>query len=160
MKQKIVITSLDTARFTCPECKKQKVMQLSPYHIKKQETEVRCKCICGHVSGVILERSDESIQQTQLLGTFMSKDRIQCSGKMVIKKLNSRGIMFKTNIEQNIIPGLQLFLEFVLDDAKQSIVQKDVRVKAKKGKYLSAEFVSNEHDDNLGPYLSFNKLFV
>ena len=39
-----------------------------------------------------------------------------------------------TNIEQNILPGLKLFLEFVLDDAKQSIVKKEVVVKAKNGK--------------------------
>ena len=160
MEQIVMIDSLDTARFACPVCHQEKVMQLSAYRIKRRQTRVKCKCRCGHTYGVILEKTIESIQKTQLLGTFISKGNMRCSGKMIIKKLNSKGIMLKTNIEQNILPGLKLFLEFVLDDAKQSIVKKEVVVKAKKGKYLSAEFLSNEHYDNLGPYLFFNKLYV
>ncbi len=160
MEQKILIDSLDTARFACPECNRGKTMQLSGHNIIKRVTKVRCKCRCGHTYMVTLEKIAESIQKTQLLGTFISKGQIRCSGKMIIKKLNSKGIMLKTNIEQNMIPGLKLFLEFVLDDAKQSIVKKEVVVKAKKGKYLSAEFLSEEHYDNLGPYLFFNKLYI
>ncbi len=38
------------------------------------------------------------------------------------------------------------------------IIQK--MIKAKQGKYLSAEFTSSEHSDNLGPYLFFNKLYI
>nr|NJM01210.1 hypothetical protein [Desulfobacula sp.] len=55
---------------------------------------------------------------------------------------------------------MRLFLEFVLDDAKQSIVQKEVVVKAKNGKYLTAEFTSDLHEDNLGPYLFLNRLYI
>ncbi len=160
MEQKILIDSLDTARFACPECNREKNMQLSQYSIKKHTTKVKCKCRCGHTYLVVLEKKIESIQDTQLLGTYLSKGGIKCSGKMIIKRLNSKGILIRTNIEQSILPGLKLFLEFVLDDAKQSIVKKEVVVKAKKGKYLSAEFTSEEHYDNLGPYLFFNKLYI
>lgn len=160
MKQRIPIDSLDTACFACPICNREKVMQLSEYKIKRLRTRVNCKCRCGHTYEVILEKTVEATQKTQLLGTFISKGNTRCGGKMIIKKLNSRGIMLKTNIEQGILPGLKLFLEFVLDDAKQSIVKKEVVVKAKKGKYLSAEFITEEHYDNLGPYLFFNKLYV
>ncbi len=157
MAQKIYIDSLDTAHFTCPTCNLEKIMQLSEYNLRRTTTKVKCKCKCGHTYMIILKKIMDSIQDTQLLGTFTSKGRIRCSGKMIIKKLNSKGIMLRTNIEQNILPGLKLLLEFVLDDAKQSIVKKEVVVKAIKGKYLSAEFVTKEHDDNLGPYLSSNK---
>ena len=160
MELRILIDSFDTARFACPECHREKSMQLSEYNIERLRTKVKCKCRCGHTYMVILEKKIETIQKTQLLGTFISKKGMKCSGKMIIKKLNSKGLMLKTNIEQNILPGLKLFLEFVLDDAKQSIVKKEVVVKAKKGKYLSAEFTSGEHYDNLGPYLFFNKLNI
>lgn len=160
MEQKILIDSLETAHFACPECDREKIMQLSQYSIKKHRTKVKCKCKCGHTYLVILEKKIESIQDTQLLGTFISNGSTKCSGKMIIKRLNSKGILIRTNIEQGALPGLKLFLEFVLDDAKQSIVKKEVLVKAKKGKYLSAEFTSQEHYDNLGPYLFFNKLYI
>ena len=160
MEQKILIDSLDTAHFACPECNRRKTMQLSQYSIKKHSTKVKCKCKCGHTYLVILEKKIEFMQEKKLLGTFISMGGIKCSGKMIIKKLNNKGILIITNIEQGILPGLKLFLEFVLDDAKQSIVKKEVVVKAKKGRYLSAEFTSQEHADNLGPYLFFNKLYL
>lgn len=160
MEQRVFMDSLDTARFACPECRREKIMQLSAYDIKKHTTRVRLKCKCGHIHIVTLEKMTEAQKSTQLLGTFMAKDRDQLFGKMIIKKLNSKGIMLKTNIEQGILPGLSLFLEFVLDDAKQSIVKKEVVVKAKKGKYLTAEFITNLHDDNLGPYLLNNRLYI
>ncbi|THB73426.1 MAG: hypothetical protein D3926_23685 [Desulfobacteraceae bacterium] len=160
MTQTIRIDSLDTAVFVCPECKKTKVLQLSSYRIEKRRTTVKCKCGCGHASNAILEKQYDHLGETCLLGTFMTRQKTRSKGKMIIKKLNSKGLMLRTNIEQNILPGLKLFLEFVLDDAKQSIVKKEVIVKARKGKYLSAEFTSEEHFDNLGPYLFFNKLNI
>jgi hypothetical protein len=106
---------------------------------------------------VTLEKKIEPIHDTQLLGTFASTNG-ELSGKMIIKKLNSRGLMFRTNIDHNLLPGLRLVLEFVLDDAKQSMVKKAVKVTAKKGRYVTVEFTSHDHQDNLGPYLDFHKL--
>ncbi len=160
MEQTVRIDSLDTAKFACPECKKTKVMQLSEYKVKKDRTRVKCNCRCGHSFKVVLEKKNNSVHETELFGTFVSTGDIRCSGKMIIKKLNSSGILLKTNLEQKVIPGLKLMVEFVLDDAKQSIVKKEVIIKAKQGKYLSANFLSDEHYDNLGPYLFFNKLYV
>jgi hypothetical protein len=160
MEQIVLIDSIDTAKFECPECSRDQIVQLSQYRIRRPKTRVRCKCRCGHTYIVVLTKKLESIQETQLLGTFKSRGKIRCSGKMIIKKLNSRGLMLRTNIEQALLPGLKLFLEFVLDDAKQSIVKKVVIIKAAKGRYLSAEFISSKHYDNLGPYLFSNKLNI
>ncbi len=160
MEQRVFMDSLDTARFVCPKCRREKIMQLSAYNIKKHSTRVRLRCKCGHTRIITLEKLAEAQKSMQLLGTFMVKDRDGVFGKIIIKKLNSNGILLKTNIEQGLLPGLKLFLEFVLDDAKQSIVKKEVVVKAKKGKFLTAEFTSNLHDDNLGPYLFNNRLYI
>jgi len=160
MEQRVFMDGLDTARFACPECGREKIMQLSAYDIQKHTTRVRLKCKCGHSRIIILEKMVEGCKSMPLLGTFTAKGRERVSGKMIIKKLNSKGLMLKTNIEQGIPPGLRLFLEFVLDDAKQSIVKKEVVVKAKNGKYLTAEFTSDLHDDNLGPYLFLNRLYI
>ena len=155
-----MIDNLDTARLSCPACKRAKVLQLSEYKLIKRHTRVKYKCHCGHTYLAILEKRSGPQPETMLAGTFISKGNIRCSGKMIIKRLNDKGITLKTNLEQKIIPGLNLILEFVLDDAKQSIVKKQVRVLARNGKYLTAEFTSEEHYDNLGPYLFFNKLYT
>ncbi|MCP4720829.1 MAG: hypothetical protein GY860_15355 [Desulfobacteraceae bacterium] len=160
MEQKIIIDNLDTARLACPQCKRTKTLQLSEYKLIKRHTRVKYKCNCGHTYIAILEKEFTPPKDTMLAGTFLSKGDPQCSGKMIIKRLNSKGITLKTNVEQTILPGLDLILEFVLDDAKQSIVKKQVRVLARSGRYLTAEFTAAEHSDNLGPYLLFNKLYV
>lgn len=160
MELNALIDNLDAAHFTCPECTREKIMQTSEFGIKARKTKVRYRCRCGHTSMVILEKKHNAVQDTHLLGTFFTKGSYNCKGEMIIKRLNNRGLMLKTNIEQKLLPGLKLFLEFVLDDAKQSIVKKEVVVKAKRGRYLSVEFTSGEHYDNLGPYLFFNKLYT
>jgi len=160
MEQKIIIDNLDTALLTCPMCKKTKTLQLSKCKLVKSRTRVKYKCNCGHVHIIILQKQSRIRQEACLAGTYTSRGDIRCSGKMVVKKLNNKGITLKTNIEQKILPGISLKIEFVLDDVKQSIVNKEVRVLARDGKYLTAEFISKEHYDNLGPYLFFNKLYV
>ena len=84
MEQKVQIDSIDTAKFSCPEYNREKIMQLSQYNITKLKTKVKCKC----------------------------------GGQMIIEKLNSKGLKLRTSIEQSFLPGLKIFLEFVLDDAK------------------------------------------
>lgn len=160
MTQILTIDSLDTAVFVCPECKKTKILQLTSYKVTRPETRVKCKCSCGYTTSVILEKKYLCNKDIRLSGTFVTREKTRISGRMIIKRLNSKGLMLKTNLEQNILPGLKMFLEFVLDDAKQSIVKKEVVVRARQGKYLSAEFTSDEHYDNLGPYLFFNKLYI
>jgi predicted RNA-binding Zn-ribbon protein involved in translation (DUF1610 family) len=160
MEQKIQIDSIDTAKFVCPECHKEKIMQLSQYTITRKNTKVQCKCKCGFSYIAVLTKNMEVIKETRLLGTFSSSEKAKLNGKLIIKKLNNKGLMLKTNTEHSFYQGLKILLEFVLDDAKQSIVKKEVVVKAKKGKYLSAEFITQEHDDNLGPYLSLHKINV
>lgn len=160
MEQRIRIDELDTARLACTHCKRRKILQLSGHKLMKSETRVKYKCTCGQTSYAILEKRRNGERETRLAGTFISTGKQRYAGKMTIKKISSNGITLKTNLEQRITPGLNLLLEFVLDDAKQSIVQKEVRVLAKNGRYLTAEFLSKEHYDNLGPYLFFNKLYV
>lgn len=160
MEQRVKISGLDTARLTCPECRRSKLLQLSEYKLMKRLTRVRFTCSCGHVYFAALEKTAARDKETHLAGTFVSRGQIRCAGKMVVKRLNSRGLTLRTNLEQKLAAGITLMLEFVLDDAKQSVVRKQVKVLAKKGRYLTVAFDEQEHYDNLGPYLFFNKLYV
>ena len=160
MEQRVKISSLDTARLSCPECRRTKTLQLSEYGLIKRNPRVKYTCRCGHTYLATLEKRAGSDKNTNLAGTFTVRNGKRCAGKMVIKKLNSEGLTLRTNLEQDILPGINLKVEFVLDDAKQSVVTKDVRVLARNGRYLTAEFLSKDHYDNLGPYLFFNKLYV
>ncbi|HKL01543.1 MAG TPA: hypothetical protein VJ943_14910 [Desulfotignum sp.] len=160
VEQKIRIDRLDIARLSCPDCGRKKMLQMSGHLFTKKHIKINFRCPCGYTGSAILEKPSDTLSDVGLAGTFICSDKARRSGRMTIKRLNSQGITFKTNIEQQIDPGLTLNLEFVLDDGKQSIVKKTVKVLVRNGKYLSAAFTSREHYDNLGPYLFFNKLYV
>ncbi|MFO7751935.1 MAG: hypothetical protein R6V41_02315 [Desulfobacteraceae bacterium] len=159
MTQTVMIDCLDTAEIVCPECKRQKVFQLSEYPIRSGRVKVRCRCKCGHVYSVFLKKQDDAKHQIHLAGTYISRGENRSIGRMIVKKITAKGLMLKTNFGGNLMPGLKLVLEFVLDDVKQSIVRKEVVVRACHGKYLSAEFASDDHRDNLGPYIFFNRMY-
>lgn len=158
MANKILIDSLDTATLRCPNCNRKKIMQLSQHNIQRPKTRIKCHCCCGHTFRAVLEQLGQTNKKMQLWGTYTSREDGRWSGRMTVKRLNSRGVTLMLNIDQKITPGYKLQLEFVLDDAKQSMVKKEVVVTASAGAYVSAEFSSREHFDNLGPYLFFNKL--
>ncbi len=160
MEHRVKISTLDTARLTCPECNRSKILQLSEYKFSKRFNRVKYTCNCGHTHVAVLEKRSGRERTTSLAGTFSTMEKEQRTGRMVIIRLNSDGLTLRTNADENLLPGTNLKVEFVLDDPKQSVVTKDVRVQAKKGRHLTAEFLQKEHFDNLGPYLYFNKLYV
>lgn len=160
MEQRVKISALETADLTCPECGRKKTLQLSEYKLSKRFTRVKYTCGCSHTDFVVLERRSGREKTTALAGTFTTMDEKECTGKMVIIRLNSTGLTLRTNVDEKLLPGITLSVEFVLDDPKQSVVTKQVQVIAKKGRYVSATFTQKEHFDNLGPYLFFNKLYT
>ena len=160
MEQRVKISRLDTANLICPECKRSKTLQLSEYKLSKRLTRVKYTCKCGHTYVTVLEKRSGRDKTISLAGTFTHAAEKPATGKMVVTRLNSVGITLRTNVDEPLLSGMKLRVEFVLDDPKQSVVTRDVRVTAKQGRYLTAEFLQKEHFDNLGPYLFFNKLYA
>ncbi|MCF8044577.1 MAG: PilZ domain-containing protein [Desulfarculaceae bacterium] len=159
MASTVIIDCLDTAEIECQECGRKKIFQLSEYPIRDGKVRVRCRCRCGHVYSVRLQKRNEERAETHLAGTYVTRGRNRSIGKMIVKKISGKGLMVKTNLGENLMPGLKMVLEFVLDDVKQSIVRKEVVVRACHGRYLSADFISEDHRDNLGPYIFFHRLY-
>lgn len=159
MASTVIIDCLDTAEIQCPECRRKKIFQLSEYPIRAGKVKVRCRCKCGHVYSVCLQKGNDERPETHLAGTYITRGRNRSIGRMIVKKISTKGLMFKANIGDHLMPGLKMVLEFVLDDVKQSIVRKEVVVRACHGRHLSAEFISRDHRDNLGPYIFFHRLY-
>ena len=159
MASTVMIDCLDMAEIVCPECGRKKIFQLSKYTIRNKKVKVRCRCKCSHVYSVFMQKRDDAGHKTHLAGTYIIRGRNRGIGKMIVKKISAKGLMLKTSLGENLMPGLKMMLEFVLDDVKQSIVRKEVVVRACQGHYLSAEFTSEDHRDNLGPYIFFHRMY-
>lgn len=161
METRVKISALDTVSLVCPECKRRKILQISEYKLSKRLTRVKSTCTCGKQFVSVIENQVRQNKDIRLAGFFTinGKDgKPLKTGDMVIKRLTPGGLTIRLVQDTRIPVGVPLEVEFVLDDAKQSIVTKKVRVIAKKGHYLTALFNSKKHLDNLGPYLYFNKL--
>ena len=160
MVQKISIDSLDTATLVCPSCGRRKVLQVSTLSLSRLETRVKANCACGRQCHVILVKQDLRKSDLQLPGTYATPGASKRQGRMTVKRLNSRGLVFMINTGQDLPVGQKLCVELVLDDVKQSIVKKEAVVLAAGQRFISARFSCPDHFDNLGPYLFFNRLDI
>nr|NJM01211.1 hypothetical protein [Desulfobacula sp.] len=105
MEQRVFMDGLDTARFVCPECGREKIMQLSAYDIQKHATRVRVKCKCGHSRILILEKMVEGPKSMPLTGTFTAKGRERVSGKMIIKNSTAKASCSKPILNRGSRPA-------------------------------------------------------
>ena len=155
MDQKISVDGLETASLTCPHCKETHLLLLAGYALPKRYNPIRYHCGCGRHDRAILEKQFDPrpCKGKGLAGTFRHTGPAPKSGKMTVLKVNEHGITLKTCQDHSILPGCALNLEFVLDDPKQSIVKRKVRVQACHGRYLTARFPHCDRADALGPYL-------
>lgn len=161
MEHRVKITPLETAELTCPNCRRTKIIQLSEYKLTKRFTPVRFTCNCGEAVTATIENRPGQKKDIRLAGTFTLRDKeekVLDSGRIVITRMTARGLTMRLDAPTKIPANTTLDIEFVLDDAMQSIVSKRVRPIAKKGRFITAQFTSQKHLDNLGPYLYFNQL--
>ncbi|WDP90040.1 MAG: hypothetical protein HUN04_10095 [Desulfobacter sp.] len=161
MENRVKITPLETARLTCPQCERSKTLQLSEYKLTKRFTRVKYTCNCGETFVTTIESRAGQKKDIRLAGTFTLKGKTGKTlgtGRMVITRMTAEGLTMRLDTETKVPARSFLEVEFVLDDAMQSVVTKKVRAVAKNRHFLTAEFTSTKHLDNLGPYLYFNKL--
>ncbi len=156
MDQKILVDGLETASLTCPQCKKTRQVLLAGYRLPKRYNRLTYHCGCGRHTRAILEKKFDPCPCAGLAGTFRHTGPSPVSGKMTVLKVNQSGITLKTHQDHSIPPGRSLTVEFVLDDPKQSIVRRRVRVLASHGRYLTARFPHCGCNDNLDAYLLFH----
>lgn len=159
MEQRVKISALETARLACPECNRKKILQLSEYKMPKWLTRVKYTCPCGKTFVTAIEQSARQWKDIRLAGFFTIKGKDGKplnKGQMVIKRITPEGLTMRLDKEIKIAAGTPIDVEFVLDDAMQSIVTKNVRAIAKRGQYLTALFSSKKHFDKLAPYISTN----
>ncbi len=161
MEDRVKITVLETATLTCPQCKRNRILQLSGYPLTKRFTRVKYTCGCGKTFMTTIENRPGQRKDVRLAGTFVIKGKdgkTLDSGQMIITRLTADGMAMRLANPAKIPPQSTMDVEFVLDDAMQSVVTKTVRPIAKHDRFLTVQFTSKKHMDNLGPYLYFNKL--
>ncbi|BBO91228.1 PilZ domain-containing protein [Desulfosarcina ovata] len=156
MEQTVFITGSNTATFRCPQCGKAKTADVSRYVATNKKVTVNCTCACGHRFRCRLEKRRQYRKSVNLPGRFVCKEegRLPDTGLMSVVDISTTGLKLKMGVPRTLPIGMQLRVEFQLDDNKRTPMEKRVIVRNVSGPYVGVAFHSDDLDDPaLGFYL-------
>lgn len=161
-KAEIFVNQEDMALFNCPHCGRMKHVSVAKFKNKKHSLQV--KCACGQTFAADLNFRKRYRKQTDLHGYFCrvsgqekpaGAEQLPRNCKIVNLSLGGMGLRHETG--QKIAAGDELFVDFVLDDRKQSHMQRKIIVRhVGENGYIGGEFCdTNQHvyEKTLGFYL-------
>lgn len=140
------------ATFACPECKKEKTADVSKYQNKLKIINVRCKCPCGHVFTVFLDRRSDERRNAFISGTYihMYNGREINRDTMMVMDISQTGLQLKLFKERQVAVGDRLIVKFNLDNEEKTPIQQEVEVRRIEKFLVGAEFFSpSEIDETL-----------
>ena len=153
------IATTKTATFICPECKKNKTVDVSDYIKLGKKIFVDAKCPCGNKFRAFLNKRTQFRKETNLMGTYsnISQSNQASVREMKVCDLSMTGMKLKLNTDKNLSIGDILSIEFFLDDIHRSFIKKTVIVQNTRPPYIGVEFKQGEDIGKaLGFYLYFN----
>lgn len=136
-EQKVFINNYSKASFTCPNCKKRKLLNVSGYRNIREEVKITHRCSCGHTYTLLLERRRFPRKNVRLTGAYVWNERRR---KMMIRDMSRGGVRIELKQRERFKIGDKLFIEFSLDDTRRTLIQKEVIVRNIRGPYIGAEF--------------------
>jgi hypothetical protein len=147
MAEKIHLDSEHCASITCPECKKSFKIDLSRLETSMKQIRVNCNCPCGNSFPVILDRRRHERKKTQLTGAYIH-DKKKTRGLIKIVDLSRSGIGFESFSDHRISTGDVLTVRFNLDDAFNTLINKEILTKRINKNFIGNEFLDNiwDHD--------------
>lgn len=149
---KIFVSDDDLATITCPGCGHTRQVSVGGYRDKPKSIKVRCKCDKKFL--IDLEFRQQHRKKTDLKGLYdIHSD--QGGGRAVIKDISLSGIGFTVSGIHNVRVGQKIQIEFVLDDSKQTKLNKTAIVKSVNNNRIGCEFKKDHaFEKDLGFYLS------
>jgi hypothetical protein len=147
------VDNKDMAIITCPSCGILKKVSVAKFKNSKHQISTRCQC--GKRFDVQLNFRSSYRKEVQLAGMFM----ILPPGashwcEMVVRDISRTGVGFQNTDNVVVKTGHSLRVKFKLDNAKKTMVEKDVVVKIVNGQYVGCEFKNLALEEKeLGFYL-------
>lgn len=156
MSEIVHVTSENKARFECPKCHKSKTVDANNFKSATRSVRVKVRCPCGNQYVAILEKRRGYRKEVSLPGSYVQYvDGTETyRGAMTIRDISIGGMKLRITNTSKFSVGDILQLEFRLDDAHRSLLQKKVIVRNIEENYIGAEYAMSEATDKaLGFYL-------
>lgn len=138
-EEKVFINNYKKASFTCPACKKRRMLNVAGYRNIQEEVRITHRCSCGKDCTFLLERRIFPRKRVRLSGNYIWKERRKT---MIVKDISRGGVKLElaSEMEMKMEIGDKLVIEFCLDDQRQTLIHKEVIVRYKREPYIGVEF--------------------
>ncbi|MDM8551885.1 PilZ domain-containing protein [Desulfobacterales bacterium HSG2] len=136
-EKKVFINNYKKASFTCPKCKKRKMLNVAGYRNIQEEVRITHRCSCGNDYTLLLERRMFPRKIVHLPGSYIWKERRKT---MIVKDISRGGVKLELETEKGMKIGDRLVIEFCLDDPRQTLIHKEVTVRYERGPCIGVEF--------------------
>lgn len=154
-EHRVFINDQGQGSFICPACNKGVIRELDEFLEIPHAVRLKCKCNCGHVYRVLVERRRHFRKPVNLMGMFFFQNHRGHPVKGLIKvhDISQSGIRFSVNSVPDFKVGDKLTIEFTLDDEDRSQVREVGTVKRIHTNMIGLAFKNTDHYGKLGQYL-------
>ncbi|BBO93008.1 PilZ domain-containing protein [Desulfosarcina ovata] len=152
---RVFLNERQEGTFICPACNKGVIRDLSRFSGIESAVRLKCKCSCGHVYRVLVERRAHFRKSVNLLGRYFYKrgDGVHKRGLIRVRDISQSGLLFAVNSEPEFKTGDTLTVEFTLDDRDRSEIREEGIVKRIQANMVGIAFQTTDHYGKLGHYL-------
>lgn len=140
--------------FICPACNNAVTRDLSKVSHVQTAIRIKCKCKCGHVFRVLVERRRNIRKSVNLVGMCYYNNLGNTQKRLIkILDVSTTGLQFSINDLPAFKVGKQIIVEFKLDDRERTEIKEKGIVKRIQSKNVGLRFASTERSAKFNLYL-------
>jgi hypothetical protein len=154
-EKRVFLNDRGEGTFICPACDKGVIRDLSQFAESRTAVRLKCKCSCGNVYRVLVERRQHFRKAANLVGmfTFREANGRPTKGLIKVRDISKSGIQFSVNSMPEFEVGDRLTIEFTLDDEERSQIREEGIVQRIHSNVVGLSFKTTDHYGKLGQYL-------
>lgn len=151
----VFLNNQNEATFNCANCGNALTRDLSNVVHVQTAIRIKCKCKCGNVFRVLVDRRRNYRKIVNLLGMCHYPGKSGQTQRCLIKiiDISITGLHFSTNRLPEFKVGDKITVEFKLDDREKTEIRETACVKRIRSNKIGLEFVTLEHRRKLTLYL-------
>ena len=154
-EKRVFINDSGEGTFICPACNKGVIKDLREFSDAQSVVRLKCKCSCGNIYRVLVERRGHFRKPVSLVGMFFFQDSQghPVKGLIKVEDISQSGIRFSVNSIPDFKVGEKLTIEFTLDDEEHSQIREVGTVQRIQTNIIALAFKTTDHYGKLGQYL-------
>ena len=143
MTERVSFNQKGTAKVRCPKCDMMSAVDVSGHKGAQNAVKINCRCRCGHIFKVLVERRKKERIKTDLSGIYICTQggRETGCGFIAVSDISQSGVRFKLNPPQEIQDcDMLLAVCFQNDHGQKTLIKEDGVIRNVSGPHIGVEF--------------------